>query len=311
MEPHLTPRQVARAIGVSDASLKRWCDKGLLPSTRTPGGHRRLPLRGVLAFLRRTGRQAVRPEILGLPPTSGNGSLVVARAVRNTFSALRDGDEQRLLRLVFDHYLAGHSAALICDRILAPAFEQLGQQWSRGNLEIYQERRACEQTYCALRRLKHSLPAVSLNAPLAIGATPAGDPYALATLMVSVVLQEAGWRAESLGTGLPIDTLIRAMRELQPRLVWLSVSWVPDEAAFLRDYERLYAAAVEEGVALAVGGRWLTGARRARMHYSTFCDTMHHIVAFATTLTNNGRNGEHATDPAEGAVNSTLAFPTS
>jgi predicted site-specific integrase-resolvase len=28
----LTPKQVARAIGVSESSLKRWCDKGVLPT---------------------------------------------------------------------------------------------------------------------------------------------------------------------------------------------------------------------------------------------------------------------------------------
>jgi excisionase family DNA binding protein len=304
MEPHLTPSQVARAIGVSDASLKRWCDKGLLPFSRTPGGHRRLPLRGVLAFLRRTGRHPVRPEVLGLPPTSGNGCLVISRAIERTYSALRDGDEQCLLRLIFDHYLAGHSAALICDRILAPAFERIGLQWYHGNLEIYQERRACEQTYCLLRRLKHLLPAPTADAPLAIGASPAGDSYMLPTIMASVVLQEAGWRAESLGIGLPIDALVRAMRELRPRLVWLSVAWVPDEARFLQDYEALFEAAGRQGAAVAVGGRWLTNERRNRMRYSTFCDTMHHLVAFADTLASNG-NGHlttaHASDSAESA----------
>ena len=44
----LTPKQVADAIGVSEASLKRWCDKGLIPATRTAGGHRRLPISGVV-----------------------------------------------------------------------------------------------------------------------------------------------------------------------------------------------------------------------------------------------------------------------
>ena len=33
----LSPKQVALALGVSEASLKRWCDKGFLDSTRTAG----------------------------------------------------------------------------------------------------------------------------------------------------------------------------------------------------------------------------------------------------------------------------------
>ena len=50
----LSPKQVARALGVSESSLKRWCDKGLIPTERTAGGHRRLPLAGVLDFLVRS-----------------------------------------------------------------------------------------------------------------------------------------------------------------------------------------------------------------------------------------------------------------
>ena len=73
----LTPKQVARAIGVSEASLKRWCDKGLIEMVRTVGGHRRLPLSSVLQFLRSSGHQLVRPEILGLPPTTGTGLTVM------------------------------------------------------------------------------------------------------------------------------------------------------------------------------------------------------------------------------------------
>jgi excisionase family DNA binding protein len=65
MKELITPKQVARAIGVSESSLKRWCDRGLIPTVRTAGGHRRLPISGVLSYLRETGHEMVRPELLG------------------------------------------------------------------------------------------------------------------------------------------------------------------------------------------------------------------------------------------------------
>ncbi|MEI6235767.1 MAG: helix-turn-helix domain-containing protein, partial [Planctomycetota bacterium] len=61
----LSPKQVALALGVSEASLKRWCDNGLLDSTRTAGGHRRISRGSVMAFLREREQPAVRPELLG------------------------------------------------------------------------------------------------------------------------------------------------------------------------------------------------------------------------------------------------------
>ena len=71
MKELVTPKQVALAIGVSEASLKRWCDKGLLPFSRTPGGHRRLPISGVMQFVRKTGQSLVEPAVIGLPATIG------------------------------------------------------------------------------------------------------------------------------------------------------------------------------------------------------------------------------------------------
>ena len=76
----VTPKQVAQAIDVSESSLKRWCDRGLLTTVRTAGGHRRLALDDVFQFLRQSGQQLVRPELLGLPSNTGQAATVIDRA---------------------------------------------------------------------------------------------------------------------------------------------------------------------------------------------------------------------------------------
>ena len=50
VEDQLTTRQVAEALSVSESSVKRWCDQGAIPTIRTVGGHRRIPLDGLLRF---------------------------------------------------------------------------------------------------------------------------------------------------------------------------------------------------------------------------------------------------------------------
>ena len=48
----LTPREAAAEIGVSYATLKQWILAGKLKSTKTPGGHHRVPQSALTPLLR-------------------------------------------------------------------------------------------------------------------------------------------------------------------------------------------------------------------------------------------------------------------
>jgi MerR family transcriptional regulator, light-induced transcriptional regulator len=285
MKDLVSPKQVARAIGVSESSLKRWCDQGLIPMTRTPGGHRKLPISGVLGFLKEQGHQLVEPELLGLPPTTtGAGERTLARGRAELVEAFLEGAEELSLQIVMDLYLARHSICTICDEVLAAAFHEIGDRWQCGAAEVYQERRGCEICLRILHELEQALPSVGNVAPLAIGGTTESDPYHLATTMAELVLRENGWRATSLGNMLPTATILQAMEDIRPRLVWISVSHVADEPALIRATAELHAAATQLGAALAVGGRAINSELRRRMHFSACCDTMQHLVSFAESL---------------------------
>ena len=51
MDRLYTSGEVARMLGVSEASVKRWTDAGLLPTSRSPGRQRRMALPDVAAFV--------------------------------------------------------------------------------------------------------------------------------------------------------------------------------------------------------------------------------------------------------------------
>ena len=284
MRKLLTPKQVARAIGVSEASLKRWCDKGLLQTTRTAGGHRRLPLDGVIEFIRQTARPVVQPELLGLPPTSGRTEVVLSRAVPRLREALEAGDAERVRAVVFDLHLAGHTLDVIGDKLVAPALAELGKRWEQGHVEVYQEHRATEVLLRALYELAAALPAPPETAPVALGATLAGDPYQLALTLAELTLRQVGWRAESLGPNHPAATLCAALRHRRPRLLWLSVSHLRSEAEFVSEYQQVFKAASEHRVAVVIGGNALGPQLREQLRYAAYCDTLSHLVTFAQTL---------------------------
>jgi methanogenic corrinoid protein MtbC1 len=287
MKEHLSPKQLGQAIGVSEASVKRWCDKGKIAFFRTEGGHRKLPINSVIQYLRQHHIVLVRPEILGLPPRTGLGARQVPKVKDLLRDALEQGNGEQFRRLAFNLYLDGQSCVDIFDLFIAEVFHELGTRWQHGDIEIYQERRACEICLGFLHELRSLLPRPPQNSPRAMGATLKVDAYTLASTMVELSLREAGWDAQSLGTGLPAETICAALQKEKPRLFWLSVSHCASESAFLEEYKKIYDTARDLDIAVAVGGRALHEELRRKMSFSVHCDQLRHLVAFASTLKSN------------------------
>lgn len=284
MRERLTPKQVARAIGVSESSLKRWCDRGLIPFERTAGGHRRMVMTDVVTFLRSGGYKVVRPDLLNLPATTGQTGWTLDQARERFISALVIGNDDACRRILLDLYLSGHSLAVIGDRIFAESFQQVGKLWECGDLEVYEERRGCEICVRLVHELRSLQETPRDDAPLALGATLDGDPYTLAVSLAEVALREAGYRAISLGHMLPFNTLHTALERQRPRLMWLSVASIRDLERFTAEVNRLHEACLARGAALVIGGRAFTEEVRKQLRYCSYCDTFAHLQATAQSL---------------------------
>ena len=66
----LTPRQAAEKIGISYPALKHWILAGRIRTVKTPGGHHRVPLESIEAFL------APQPVRVGGSRISGRNQLL-------------------------------------------------------------------------------------------------------------------------------------------------------------------------------------------------------------------------------------------
>ena len=224
------------------------------------------------------------PEAIGLPPGTGDDTAIEHASGIEFLTALREGNEPEARRIILDAFLSGESIAEICDRMLAPAFHRLGELWRCNEIEVYQERRACEVCLRVIHELRRAVGSGQANAPLALGATLDGDPYTLAVSMGEVVLRDLGWRSVSLGNMLPFETLHRAIETDRPRLMWLSVTSIRDADRFIASFNTLFDTASAWGCALVVGGQAFGSDVRQRLRYTTYCDTFGHMAAFARTL---------------------------
>ncbi len=305
MEDQLTTRQVAEALNVSESSVKRWCDRGAIPTVRTVGGHRRIPLNGFLRFLEETNREAAFSKI---PESSSDAEAEVEEGIDNgpvavdtcdsqlcgSLEALLpqferaviEGNELKCLTLLTKYYAQNSCFAKLADEFIAATFRRLGELWDCGSLEIYQERRGCEVCHRVLHEFRRLMPEVSSSAPVAIGASPAGDQYTLPNQIIELVLQECGWRATNLGPNLPFSTIAQAVLTYKPKLLWLSVSHLDDAESFVGSY-RDFHRQLPEGTIVVLGGRALHDDLRPRLKYTGHCDNMQQLAAFASALRTN------------------------
>ena len=197
MKTLVSPKQLAKAIGVSESSVKRWCDDSQLQATYTPGGHRKIKVAEALDFIRRSNHGLVDPRSIGLPTNLGKNSVEFSGASELLTSALIDGEEPNCRRIILDLYLQNTPLETIFDQVLLPAFVEIGEKWGCGEVAIYQERSACMICSKLLNSLEDTIPSSEL-APLAIGGTLTGDFYEIPTQMVSLVGRQQGFQTKSL-----------------------------------------------------------------------------------------------------------------
>lgn len=222
----LSPKELALAIGVSESTLKRWADEGLVRVHRTAGGHRRIPLPEALRFVRDTKATIVRPDLLDMPElAAAQQESWTGRSVdESIFEALKEGDSVKARGLILSSYLSGRSMASLCDGPLRETMHRLGDLWKHDELGILIEHRATDIIIQALNQLRSIVNAPTTGSPVALGGAAEHDPYILPSLMCATLLSEAGYRDINFGPHTPVDVLVRASRQYQPRIVWFTCS---------------------------------------------------------------------------------------
>lgn len=293
MEANFSPKQVAEALRVSESSIKRWCDRGAICTTKTHGGHRRITLGGLMEFLEASNRVISLPSVLGIGESSAADKTAdtqesdLAEMGRQFDEALVRGDERESRKIFLECYSKFRSLALVSDELIAPSFVRIGERWHASSIEVFQERRACEICVRLIHEFRRLMTEPGSTALTAIGCTTSGDHYSLPGQLIEVVLREAGWRATNMGVGIPLKSLAAAITAERPQLVWLSVSFTPCTTTFVKEMDELWEAIPPE-TCFVVGGRALKDDLRPRLRYTAHCDTMQQLSKLARTLRSSG-----------------------
>lgn len=249
----LSPGELAKAIGASESSVKRWIDAGRIPAKLTSGGHRRIDLMPAMRFLRESGRDLEDASLFGLSTeqTVGDPEFLAERV----FELLRAGKGEELSQVLLTALVtrATEPAALF-DGPLRTAMTRIGHLWAEGHQGIYIEHRATQLLLRVMDQIDALLEPPS-DELVAVGGSIDGDQSALPTRMAATVLASEGIYPVNLGTDTPAAAFLDAAEQIGAKLVWISVSYVTDVARQSEELTRLIAQLAERGISSILGGR--------------------------------------------------------
>ncbi len=283
----LTTKEVARLCRVSDATVKRWEEAGLLRSERTSGGHRRFRAEEVARFQRETG--------LGLKQQHGEDSAVGSAASRrrskkshstsSLFHSLVAGREDEASNIIINSCLRGVPLTQVFDELITEAMTRIGDLWYAGELTIAQEHLATRTILNAIQKLRGVIPVPQPNGMLAMCCGFEGDYHELAIQLAQMTLESCGWEVVNFGPNTPLYALETEVLQHSPEIVCISSTIIGDLERTSRDYREFLAKIERLGVAVVLGGRVFQDERiRQRFPCRLIAKSFGDVGSFAAQL---------------------------
>ena len=248
----LTTKQVARLLSVSEATVKRWADDGVLTSAKTVGGHRRFSIESI-AQLRRE------KDLHG-----GTASVAKVKKKTKPLSSADDfrrlilaGDEVEAGAALVDAYLAHHSLDSIFETIVTQAMHHIGDLWIEGSVTVADEHLATRVVLTALQKLRSVVAPPEPNGLHAICCASEGDLHELPVHLVTLILEAKGWNVTNLGANTPLFSLQEMVSRRRPQLVCISARTIPDLDRAAAEFAQLRRVANKLNTKIVLGGEAL------------------------------------------------------
>jgi excisionase family DNA binding protein len=240
--------QVAQRLRVSEATVKRWTDEGLIVCFRTPGGHRKFRPADVKAFA--ASHHFVTTEASEPRATDRDDALELA---------LR-GDAARLFDLCQRKLEGGLPLERLLDEVLGSALSEVGERWACESLSVAEEHIATTAVGDVLARLA-PVESQRPTRGLAICACAEGERHDIATRMAGLVLAQRRFRVLVPASDTPVKSLVRLIGAQRPGIVALSASVImAGGESLMLQLNEVEAAVRQVGGRLLVGGRGVTDA---------------------------------------------------
>jgi excisionase family DNA binding protein len=260
MKRSYSTKELAKMWDVSESTIKRWADAGMLKCRKTIGGHRKFELEAIDEF------QSQCP-------------LAKKELDAAEEQAALAGESTHLSCLLSQSNRHGLSLATIGEQIIKRAMHDVGRLWRTGKIGVLDERLATFSTLEALTDLQSSVAKKDNQDRRAIVGCSEGELHELASILVRDVLESEGWDVVYLGAHTPLFSFAEAINRFKPQVVCISITMVDNIERAIRDYETLRRAAMKWKTKIIIGGAALKDDEaRGRFRGAVYAETLHDLL---------------------------------
>ena len=283
---NLTTKEVARLLQVSEATVKRWADDGVLRSKKTVGGHRRFSIQSN-ARLRR--EQRIEPE----SPPGGREKKDIAGTLLSVPSfteLLLRADEAETAAVLIDAYLKNRALPSLFDTTITEAMHRIGELWFTGEITVADEHAATRVLLNALQELRSIILPGAPKGLKAICCGIEGDLHELPIHLAEMILESEGWDTTNLGPNTPLYALRDMMVQKRPQLVCIAARSVLDLDRATTEYAKLRKVNEKLGAVAVLGGEGFRDPTlRERFQADFYGESFAAFSSFLRTLARKGK----------------------
>lgn len=269
---------------VSESTIKRWADAGMLGCRKTIGGHRKFELEDIIEFQNQCDLAKKEAAEKGKTECSGELKHLLKEsdfqelASRYKQAALA-GQSVLVSSLLTQSSQHGFSIATIGEEIIRPAMQEVGEMWRTGKIRVLDEHLATLSTIEALTDLHEQVAKNACPDRLAIVGCSEGELHQLGSILVRDMLEAEGWKVVYLGSHTPLFSFAEAINRFKPQLVCISITMMDNLERAVRDYETLRRAALKHETKIIIGGAALKcGQLRARFRGALYLESLHDLL---------------------------------
>jgi MerR family transcriptional regulator, light-induced transcriptional regulator len=134
------------------------------------------------------------------------------------------------------------------DKLLKPVMYRIGDLWQQGQLDVATEHASTNTTISLIKIINERIITArtkmtqSLSPQYkAVICTPDGELHGLACNMIESLLLNKGFRVYNISTSIPTDYIVQYMRDLQPDIVFMSITLVENTKPSERLVQQIHA----------------------------------------------------------------------